>query len=122
MKGFIVSIITLAVIICATAYYKEAWNRETKEIMESVSECRGEADEANALRIRGCAELIKQKRVFLHLALRQSRIEALLTTLNSAYSYCLAGDAGEMRRCVFEAERELEEWNEAERISLWTLS
>ena len=106
----------LALLTGAVAVYAAAWVKQVDELRASVDECFGSADGDTAEAIDKSISLLKEKRAFLHMTLRQSKIEALVTVLTAARSYCAAGNEEEMRRCLNEAAGELDRWREAENI------
>lgn len=121
MRGFVISVLILAFLTGAVAVYAAAWARQVDELTASVGECFGSADVDTAEAIDKSISLLKEKRTFLHMTLRQSKIEALVSLLTAARSYCAAGNEEEMRRCLNEAASELERWKEAEKVCGWSI-
>lgn len=118
MRGFVISVITLALIISGTAIYGKYWQKEAQKLYEAVAECIGTPSTEKAIMIKQSIKLVEDKRLFLHVSLRKSKINALVDMLNAAYYYCREDNGEQMNRYLTEAVNELNEWREEEKLSL----
>ena len=117
MRGFVISVITLALIISGTAIYGKYWQKEAQKLYEAAAECIGTPSTEKAIMIKQSIKLVEDKRLFLHISLRKSKINALVDMLNAAYYYCREGNGEQMNRYLTEAVNELNEWREEEKLS-----
>ncbi len=118
MRGFVISVITLALIISGTAIYGKYWQKEAQKLYEAAAECIGTPSTEKAIMIKQSIKLVEDKRLFLHISLRKSKINALVDMLNAAYYYCREDNSEQMNRYLTEAVNELNEWREEEKLSL----
>lgn len=121
MRGFIASIAILLVISVLAAINSVCTVRAADGICEAILEARGEADSANALRIKSCIALVERKQKLLRVSLKANDLKEVLSKLGAACSHCLQGDADGMNACLSEALSAAKEWRSGEIPSFWNV-
>ncbi len=116
MKGFVAAIVLLICIVVAVSIYGVVWRAETEALYERLELC---VDSTDTNSLEEAIAFVDKKRSFWHLTLRQGKVFALQSSLNTALFYCKEGNTEEMNRCIADSLDQVAEWQEVESFSLW---